>query len=56
MTTPAEVIDWIETALMDELNFRDIPDILADARSRFGVSLPSGSGQYDTSPIQGERA
>jgi hypothetical protein len=48
MTTPAEVIDWIETALMDEINFRDIPDIIADARTRFGVSLPSDSCREDS--------
>lgn len=41
MTTPAEVIDWIETALMDEENFRDIPEILADARARFIGSTSS---------------
>lgn len=35
MATPAEVIDWIETELMDDINFRDIPEILADARNRF---------------------
>lgn len=35
MATPAEVIDWIETELNDDKNFRDIPEILADARARF---------------------
>lgn len=33
--TPAEVIDWIETELYNEENFRDIPEILTDARTRF---------------------
>lgn len=41
MTAPAEVIDWIETALMDEINFRDIPEILADARTRFAGTTSS---------------
>lgn len=31
----AEVIDWIETELNDDDNFRDIPEILAEARTRF---------------------
>lgn len=35
MATPAEIIDWIEAELMDDINFRDIPAILADARERF---------------------
>lgn len=41
MTAAAEVIDWIETALMDEINFRDIPEILADARTRFAGTTSS---------------
>jgi hypothetical protein len=35
MATPAEVIDWIETELNDDANFRDIPEILTEARQRF---------------------
>lgn len=35
MASPADVIDWIEAELMDDINFRDIPAILADARARF---------------------
>lgn len=31
----AAVIDWIEAALNDEDNFRDIPEILAEAREKF---------------------
>jgi len=49
MTTPAEVIDWIETELMDEINFRDIPEILADARTRFVGSTSSDSCREDAS-------
>ena len=35
MATPAEVIDWIERELNDDENFRNIPAILEDARTRF---------------------
>jgi uncharacterized membrane-anchored protein len=49
MTDPAEVIDWIETALYDDENFRDIPAILTDARTRFVGSTSSGSRQVDES-------
>lgn len=35
MATAAEIIDWVEAALNDEENFRDIPVILAEARERF---------------------
>lgn len=38
----AEVIDWIETELNDDDNFRDIPEILADARTRFTKQAPTG--------------
>jgi hypothetical protein len=31
----AEVIAWIETELNDDAHFRDIPEILAEARERF---------------------
>lgn len=49
MTNAAEVIDWIETELMNEINFRDIPDILADARTRFVGSTSSDSCREDRS-------
>ena len=35
MANAEAVIDWIEAALNDDENFRDIPVILAEARERF---------------------
>lgn len=35
-----EAIDWIEEALDDEENFRDIPVILAEARALFVTPNP----------------
>lgn len=44
--TAREVIDWIETELhKDGDEYRDIPEILADARARFcGASSSSDTG------------
>ena len=35
--TPHEVISWIETELNDEVNFRDLAEIITEARARFVV-------------------